>query len=328
MFTDPRTARPLDPCCRRSRHDRIPRLLGAGTYDATNKAPLLYHQVEIYAPTRLYELQQTLFGVFRTECPFWGVYDTFPCDNPSCRRELHAILMDDILIETIDQMARQLYDLLDPTKPDDLLFRAATEAEKDRARRMLSNLAFVTGAEPQILTVPPPGQYPHYWVAEAMCNAMAFLVVHETTHQGPQTMGPDAYQMHIPGAIAASRRHNIQLTPEQAVSWAKELGADVNAYLIMSTDRQQAKLAEPVREGTYRCVTAGAALALKAWDLLIYERCYGNLEYHAMIVGGHPPARARIDHMLRYATAAGRLDIGGDEQWAGRIVDALDDLHL
>jgi hypothetical protein len=153
-------------------------------------------------------------------------------------------------------------------------------------------------------------------------------VVHETTHQGPQTMGLDSFRMHIPGALAAAHQHKIELTNEQIIAWAKELGADVNAFLIMSNDRRQTPLPDAVRDGTYRCVAAGAALALKAWDLLIYERCYGKADYHKMIVGGHPPARARIEHMLRYATAAGRVGIAGDEQWANRIIDALDDLHM
>lgn len=83
-----------------------------------------------------------------------------------------------------------------------------------------------------------------------------------------------------------------------------------------------------LREGTYRCVTAGAALAIKAWDLLIYERCYGNADYHKMIADGHPPARARIAHIIDYAMAAGRFEIAGDERWASRMLDALDDLHL
>jgi hypothetical protein len=161
-----------------------------------------------------------------------------------------------------------------------------------------------------------------------MCNALAFLVVHETTHQGPQTMGLDSYKMHIPGALEAAHRRKIALTKEQTIAWAKELGADVNAFLIMSNDRYQTRLPDAVREGTYRCVTAGVALALKAWDLLIYERCYGKADYHNMIVGGHPPARARIEHMLHYAMLAGRLDVAGDEQWATRVIDALDDLHL
>jgi hypothetical protein len=204
MFTDPRATRPLDPCCRKSRHDRIPILLKSGTYTASDKAEFMHRQVELYAPTRLYELDQTLFGVFITDCPFWGVYDRFLCDNSKCGLELHVILMDDILIETIDQMARQLYDLLDHTKPEDLLLRKATAAEKDRARRMLSSLAFLTGSEPRIPTIPPPGRFPDYWIAEAMCNALAFLVVHETTHQGPQTRGLPSYHMHIPGAIEAS----------------------------------------------------------------------------------------------------------------------------
>lgn len=328
MFPSPPFVRPLDPCCRKSRYDRIPRLLGSGSYHATSKAPLMHRQVELYAPTRIYELNQTLFGVFLTDCPFWGIYENFVCDDPNCGRELHAILMDDILIETIDQMARQLYDLLDRTDPDDLVLRKATGAEKERARRVLTNLAFLTEAEPQITQMPPPGLRPDYWIAEAMCNALAFLVVHETTHQGPQTIGPDAYTMHIPGALDAADRHQIKLTDEQTIAWAKELGADVNAFLIMSIDRQQARLPDEVREGTYRCVTAGAALALKAWDLLIYERCYGNADYHKMVVAGHPPARARIRHMLSYAMAAGRLDLTGDDQWATRIIDALDDLHL
>ena len=134
--------------------------------------------------------------------------------------------------------------------------------------------------------------------------------------------------MHISSAIGAAHQHNIELSDEQTISWAKELGADVNAFIIMSTDRIHARPPDDVREGTYRCVTAGAALALKAWDLLIYERCYGNPIYHKMILAGHPPARARIEHMLGFAVAAGRLDVTGDKQWAVRILDALDDLHL
>ena len=289
---------------------------------------MMYHLVELYAPTRLHEVNSTLFGVYRTGCPFWGVCDTFVCDQPGCGRELHAILMDDILIETIDQITRQLYDLLDPTDQNDLFLRKATDAEKDRAQRMLRNLAFLTESEPQISTTPPPDRFPDYWVAETMCNALAFLVVHETTHLGQQTMGPEAFQMHIPAVIEIAQQDGIKLTKEQTISWARELGADVSAFLIMSIDRQQAALPDAIREATYRCITTGAALALKAWDLLIYERCYGNPDYHKKIVDGHPPARARIAHILDYAIEAGRLKIAGDERWAARMLDALDDLHL
>ena len=41
-------------------------------------------------------------------------------------------------------------------------------------------------------------------------------------------------------------------------------------------------------------------MALKAWDLLIFERCYGMPDYHKMIVGEHPPARDRIPDQTNY----------------------------
>src|SRR5690348_3904763 len=113
-------------------------------------------------------------------------------------------------------------------------------------------------------------------------------------------MGPDAYKMHIPAALVSAERLGIKLTWERTVAWAKELGADVNAFLIMSNDRRRLPLPDTMREGIYRCVSAGAALALNVWDLLIFERCYGRLEYYNMIIDSHPPARARLEHMLEF----------------------------
>ncbi|MDG4851354.1 MULTISPECIES: hypothetical protein [unclassified Mesorhizobium] len=328
FFMDTGMERPLDPCCLKSRYDRIPRLLKSANYHVSDKVCLLHSLVEIYAPTRLYELCQTLFGVFATDCPFWGVCDTFLCDSPNCRRELHVILMDDILIETADQMARQLYDLVTITSPSDLAFRKATNAEKERARRMLTNLAFLTRSEPSIGNLPRTDQFPDFWITETLCNALAFLVAHETTHLGKQK-SIDTYRLHIPGALEIARQNNIQLGEYQTIGWAKELDADVDALMIMSTDRLCAHLDEAMREGTYRCVTAGAALALKAWDLLMLERCYGKPQYQKMTADGHPPARARIAHVLRSARTLSDLHaVAGDDLWAIRIIDALEDLHL
>ena len=142
MFINRGTGRPLDLCCKDALAARVQHLLKSGAYEATDMTGLMYQQVTLYAPTRLHELNRACFGVFLTDCPFWGIYDCFTCDNARCRRELEVILIDYVLIETIDQMARQLYDLTDNKMPNDLLLQKASASEKDRARRMLSSSRF------------------------------------------------------------------------------------------------------------------------------------------------------------------------------------------
>jgi hypothetical protein len=279
------------------------------------------------ARTRLDVVDQNLFCVFATDCPFWGVCDTFQCSNPRCNRTLRVMIIDAIMIHLLDQITQQLYELLDRAKPDDMIFRDPNTVEKERARRVLINLVFQTESEPRLLNIPSPGEMHAYWISEVLANAQTFLVAHEASHQGPQSIGPTSYEMHVPGAISIGHQYRVILNQDQALAWAKELGADISAFSVMATDAFQPRSHPALAENVYRSVTAGVALALKAWDLAIEERCYGNSNLYKNVVAAHPPARARVDYLVNYARVAKTLGIG-DDVWAVRVLDVLGKLYL
>lgn len=317
---------PLADCCRLSRRARIPVLLGSRA-EGTPLTPMLYDLIRKHAPSRIYEINQTLFGAMVAETPFWGVYESFPCSNPDCERELHILLIDAQMIEVIDQLVRQLYNLIDGAS-NDLTFRSAKDEERSRARKILSGLVFRTGNAPVISHLPPSNQLPHFWLAEALCVGFAFMVVHETSHQGPQTLGTEFVSTSIPAALRGAAQIGVTLKQEQALAWAKELAADLNAFCIMVTDAQQSGLREERENDWYRAFIMGIALVLKAWDLIIEEKCYGEPQYHRRLLRTHPPARWRINHIAGNAEQLQRLGMfNGNTGWADRVLDALDDLH-
>lgn len=291
MVYDQSDRRPLDPCCVESRHARIPALIGP-RWTANPVFPYMLHeQIERHAPTRLVELTQTLFGAMHAENPFWGIYEKIKCANPQCRRTLHVLLIDAQMITVVDQLVRQLYDLINPSLTADLTFKEPTPGQRSRAKKILSGLVFGTGSPPLITVMPPPGQMPHFHLAEAMTVAYAFMVVHETSHQGPQTMGPDFFIPALPGAFAGAAREGISLDRAQAEIWAREMSADGNAMLIMATDALKNELTGGVKQTWYRSFIGGIALALKAWELMITEISGGNRLIHRKMLQTHPPAR-------------------------------------
>jgi hypothetical protein len=97
---------------------------------------MLHDLVLRHTPTRLYEIQQTLFGAMFKDEPFWGVYEKLNC--PGCGRELHVLLIDALMIVVIDHLARQLYDLMDASCRDDVIFTKATCDQRARAGKILS----------------------------------------------------------------------------------------------------------------------------------------------------------------------------------------------
>jgi hypothetical protein len=220
---------PLQPCCAETRRARIPALLGPD-HEASLFAPLLHDLIAQHVPTRLLEIHQTLFGAMFRDEPFWGVYEKLNC--PACGRELHVLLIDALMIAVIDQLARQLYDMMDTTCGDDVRFNKATGEQRARAGKILSRTIFRTGNAPLIQSAPTPGQMPQAWLTDAMTLAYVFMVIHETSHQGPQAaLGMSSYAPHIGSAHAGAALYGITLDDRQALAWAKELSADVNAFL-------------------------------------------------------------------------------------------------
>jgi hypothetical protein len=319
-------ASPLDPCCAEARRARISALLGP-VHENSMFAPMLYNLVRKYTPTRLHEIHQTLFGAMFTDEPFWGIYENLTC--PGCGRELHVLLVDALMITVIDQMTRQLYDLMDTANGNEVTFMKATENQRARAAKILAQTVFRTGKAPLIQSIPAPGQMPQAWLTEAMTLAYVFMVIHETSHQGPQAaLGVSSFAPHVRSAHAGAALYGITLDERQALSWAKELSADVNAFLIIVTDSLNAGLRDEMKASWYRTLIAGISLALKTWDLMLNEFCYGNASIFRSLLGTHPPARYRIEYLGRSSQAAQRLGVmSGDRTWADRVMDALDDLH-
>jgi hypothetical protein len=315
-------------CCQESRLARVPALLGGA--EATELTHMMYHLVARYAPTRLVEVDQTLFGAMIAETPFWGVYDHSRCINPACGRELHVLLIDAQMLQVIDQCVRQLYELVRCDTPDDLVFRPSTDDEKERARTILSRLVFRTGNAPLLTQEPPRDRMPHFWLAEALCIGFAFMVVHETSHQGPQqSLGGDYLAQYLPSVLSDAELVGVTLRPEDVVAWAKEFASDLNAFNIMATAALRAGVREAERaESWYRAFLVGLVLVFKAWDLIIEEKCFGDARYSRRLLRTHPPARLRLDHVLRSALVMQQLGfVAGDATWASRVLDALEDLH-
>src|ERR1700741_2387216 len=123
----------LSECCETSRRGRVPILIGPRA-ESSMMTPMLYGLILRYAPTRIVEINKTLFGAMLAETPFWGLYESIRCSNPNCARELHVLLIDGQMLMVIDQVVRQLYDLIEGT--DDLTFRQARVDERARARRI------------------------------------------------------------------------------------------------------------------------------------------------------------------------------------------------
>lgn len=288
--------------------------------------PMLYGLVMTYAPTRFAEINNALFEAMLAETPFWGVHECIRCSNPKCARELHVLLIDGQMLMVIDQVVRQLYDLIDST--DDLSFREARADERTRARRILSRLVFRTGNAPVRTDLPPTNQLPHCWLAEALRIGFTFMVVHETSHQGPQRMGADYIAPMVPTALAGAETMGLALSEAQAFAWAKELSADLNAFLIMAADARSAGIKDEFRDDWYRAFIAGVGLVFKCWDLIIEEKCYGEHLYGRKLLKTHPPARWRLTQITRKAESAQNLTvIDGDLKWAERLIGAIDELH-
>jgi hypothetical protein len=317
---------PLEACCVEARRARIPALLGPDC-EASIFAPMLYDLVSRHTPNRLQEIHQTLFGAMFRDEPFWGVYEKLLC--PTCGRELHVLLIDAMMIVVVDQLTRQLYELMDTAAEDDVRFNEATAEQRVRAGKILSQTVFRTGNAPLIESTPLPGRMPQAWMTQSMTLAYVFMVIHETSHQGPPAaLGTSSYAPYIGPAYAGASLYGISLSEQEALAWAKELSADVNAFIIVVTDSLKAGLREEVKVAWYRALVAGISLALKAWDLMLDEFCYGNAYLSRSLLRTHPPARWRIELLARSSQVAQRLGVmSGDRIWADRVMDALDDLH-
>ena len=285
--TWPGNAPLLQDCCAETRRNRIPALLGPN-YVASEYSPLLHDLVRQYTPTRLHEISQTLFGAMFKDEPFWGIYEKLNC--PTCGRELHVLLIDALMIETVDQLTRQLYDLIDTTCEDDVNFKRAADEQRARAGKIMAHKVFRTGKAPLITSAPKPGRMPQAWLTQAMLLAYVFMVIHETSHQGPQAaLGIASYAPYLRSAHAGASLYGITLEDYHALAWAKELSADVNAFMIMVTDSQKAGLREEVNISWYRALIAGVSLAFKAWDLMLDEFCFGNAYLSRSLLKTHPP---------------------------------------
>src|SRR5262249_38297598 len=141
---------------------------------------------------------------------------------------------------------------------------------------------------------PDAGQDPYAWLTDAMTLAYLFMVIHETSHQGPQRRGASSYASHLPAACAAAGLFGVELDEVQALAWAKELAADLNAFTIISTDCLKYGPPAEFRERWARALVAGIALALKIWDLILREFCYGDKNIIRMLLRTHPPTDFRV----------------------------------
>lgn len=276
-------------------------------------------------PSRIYELHKCLFGVFNNQEPFWGVHEKLTCGISG--DELHVLFIDGQMITIIDQVVRQLYVLLDPACVDDLVFRKPTLLEQNKARKILARMVF-RHPVPLLKDLPPSSSPPYLWLTESMRLAYTFLVIHETSHQGPQeALGPALWGMHIPFAKASAKEIGIELSEKQAISWAKELYADLNAFLIIST-AAYSQIEEKFRDHWSSALFSGVALALGVWDLILRECCYGNALLARRLIETHPPAHLRFKMFVKSALRGRDLGAyGGESVWAERILTAIEDLH-
>jgi len=315
---------PLSPCCAAFRRKRLFALVRPNAR-ATYYPMMLHDLIRQRTPSRMYELEQCIFGVFVNDDPFWGIYDRVQC--PRCLRDLHVLAIDGQMITIIDNVVRRLYPLLNPDEPDDLIFRVTTAQEQEDARKCLAKMVFLQST-PLMGDTPEPGTKPHMWLTEAMALAYVFLVVHETAHQGPQrALGPEVFRPLLPTALAGAARIGINPCPSQAEAWARELHADLNAVLIMRTDAL--RLIAPEAAVPYgRALIAGVALALGTWELILREYCYGNSALTSMLVRTHPPANSRIEALHASMLIVDELqEFTGSIRWAERVLAALSDLY-
>lgn len=316
--------RPLEDCCVSARRERVRRLWSRS--EPTFLTYMMYDLVKEKAPSRIVEVHQTLFGVYQAEDPFWGIYECFECDR--CRRELHTLSLDNMMLTAIDDMTRRLYEIVDGEQPDDLRFRSPTEGQKHAARAALRTIVFRTEAPLKDRLEDVPRKLPYWYLTEAMTLAFVFALVHETSHQGPQASNAYDPSRYVPAALHGAARMNLELKPKQALAWAKELSADLNAYLIMHTD-QLARIDPQHQIAWSRTLAMGVVFAVKAWDLILQEYTFANAALSRRLVRTHPPAWWRIEHI------AGRIQQfqqmhprdGGDVEWAIRLVGTLGQLY-
>jgi hypothetical protein len=135
--------RPLDDCCVTARHERV-RRLWTRSEPSLMLSQLMYGLVMEKVPSRIVEVNQTLFGVYQAEDPFWGIYEGFECET--CGRKLHTLSLDNMMLLAIDDMTRRLYAIIDDRNPNDLQFLPANEEQKLDARAALRSIVFRTGS--------------------------------------------------------------------------------------------------------------------------------------------------------------------------------------
>jgi hypothetical protein len=75
------------------------------------------------ARARLDLVNQNLFCVFSTDCPFWGICDTFQCSNPRCKPTMRVMLIQQLeraeqemaqLKARIEELCRNFMDVITP----------------------------------------------------------------------------------------------------------------------------------------------------------------------------------------------------------------------
>lgn len=312
---------PLKPCCLTARLERVEAILPGAEMPLFTQ--LLEYLVGLKAPDRVDEIQDALFGTYLAETPFWGSYEHFNC--PTCGRGLHNLSMDGMLVSTLDDMARRLHEIVDSRAADQLRFTSPNEDQKKAAKQALSAIVFRTEKEPPSTEV--PREWPYWLVTEAMCQALAFAVTHETFHQGVQRCGAYNPANALPAVHHFASLEGLKLRSDEALAWAKELSADHNSFQIMHIG-QSRSVASDSRADWGRTVAMGACFAIKSWEIMLREFSFDDPVISRRFLRTHPSAKCRMGHLsVMMSWYLSVLSDGADMLWAERLIHALDQLY-
>jgi hypothetical protein len=312
-------------CCLDTCRGAIPKLLACDKFAVSSLNDATGQFIKKHVPERVQELTDALFFVASTtESPFWGVHSTITC--PVCHDASHLLIIDETFLVIINQLVLQLTELADSSSCDELTFRAATVTERSRAQLILTSLVFHTEFASLVTATKTEQCGPGCLLGYMLEIAVSFVVCHETSHQGPQSIGPSYYNRYLPGVLDAALRSGISLGDRDADAWAKEFAADANAFAIMAVQGRRV-YRDQLAQWSWMLIS-GVALALKAWDLVIQELCFGNETLYRNLLRTHPPSEQRLAHILLSAKVSVELgQLQGDIGWAQRVLHAVDDLH-
>ena len=221
-------------------------------------------------------------------------------------------------------MVHLLYQIVAESSGDDLRFLPADEAIRARASGILGDIVFHRRSQEEAdhfdaSTKVEPS------IRMMLSLSWVWILVHETSHQGPQAGLPDHFKIYISAVSAIAAKQGIPLTDDQKMSWWRELDADTNALLIMSI--RGLYLEESHRRWRESWLFGAIAIVLKAMDLMTREVCGGDPMVLRQSLKSHPAARDRLDFLFDQIDSGIRVGFWkGDRFWASRVLEWLDDL--